>query len=802
MSELEIYIEGQLIEQFKDEGVNIKSSVQNINDISKVFADFTKDFNVPASKANNKFFKHYYNADITGGFDARTKKSAELFLNKLPFKKGKIRLVSTSLKHNLIDSYKIQFEGDVIKVKDDLGDDKLNTLDLEAYNHTYNSANVKQGLQTSLFSGAIIYPTISPVRRFRYDSNDTVTNNELQTNIHYNPAKLNNAIDYTDLKPAIRVSKIFDLIQSKYGLSFTGDFFNRDYFTNLYLWLNKDEGYLKTVSLNASNLIDWDGGSNTWIDFATDELTINWGGYTSADQDLDSLILSNTITVGASYSDVEYSYVVTINDVEVFRKDNIQGTTLESYTVSRFLYPTGTVKFYIESNQAIEYSCSLQQNRRHYVVFPSNQINDTEVTTASSNLIQGLVDVSYQMPDVKTYDFLVGIIKMFNIALTANDDGSIHFETLPDWYRSGKVFKNFDKYIDVDSLEISRGNLNNEFNFNYEEPETLLAAQFRANNGVSYGDLEARLYDNDGVLLDGSKLEVKVPFENMIYERLTDEVDNSVVDFQYGFAVDKELNPIVTAPLLFYNVNKNITGIGFKNDDNSLDQLTATINIPNHCLSLTENDNQTLNFGAEISTYNYGLMNESLYNSFYKDYVTDMFSNQRRMYKFDAVIPAHILTEINLNDRLIIGNKRYIINSINSNLTTQKTKLELLNDIYTSGDIIGDSFYLSRQGLTASGEAGNYSFVVYSKGAISTVVDDLGDGIFTTLVSKDGESGVSSVFFDLDKNNTGSERYQSLTISQSGYSDLKFYITQKPLRITVDNNTITVDNNIITVDSN
>ena len=60
---------------FKDESVSITQSIKNVKDLGKIFTEFTKTFTLPASKANNKLFKHYYNFDIVGGFDARTKKS-------------------------------------------------------------------------------------------------------------------------------------------------------------------------------------------------------------------------------------------------------------------------------------------------------------------------------------------------------------------------------------------------------------------------------------------------------------------------------------------------------------------------------------------------------------------------------------------------------------------------------------------------------------------------------------------------------------------------------------------------------
>ena len=59
---------------FKDESVSLTQTIQNVRDIAKVFTNFTKTFSLPASKDNNKIFKHYYNFDINDGFDARKKK--------------------------------------------------------------------------------------------------------------------------------------------------------------------------------------------------------------------------------------------------------------------------------------------------------------------------------------------------------------------------------------------------------------------------------------------------------------------------------------------------------------------------------------------------------------------------------------------------------------------------------------------------------------------------------------------------------------------------------------------------------
>ena len=84
MQKLQLYIDGQRLDLFKDETVSLTETIQNIKDVSKIFTSFTKTFSLPASKVNNKIFKHHYNFDIVGGFDARIKKDGKIALSYQP----------------------------------------------------------------------------------------------------------------------------------------------------------------------------------------------------------------------------------------------------------------------------------------------------------------------------------------------------------------------------------------------------------------------------------------------------------------------------------------------------------------------------------------------------------------------------------------------------------------------------------------------------------------------------------------------------------------------------------------------
>ena len=776
---VELYIEGVRIDLYDNEGINIKLNSQDINDISKVNAGYTKDFSVPASKVNNTFFKHYYNADIIGGFDARTKKKATIYLDDLFFISGKIRLTSTSLKdnNNIVD-YRIQFEGEVVNIKDLLADRKLKDLDLSQYNHIYNSDNVGAGLSSSLFNGSVIYPLISSVNRWVYDSSNAFVNTENTKNIHFESDNVEQGINYNELKPAVRISDIVNKIQLENDLTFVGDFFNRDYYNNLYLWFSNDAGKMDINASTESNLINWDSGDDTFINLSTDSIDLEdmvnrFVGFRNFE-------LTNSITLPSNSQDTLYSYVITIDDVEVYRQDNIKGdsTITFIYTSS---FGLGELKFFLESSNVISYECDLQQIAVYQKIEAPIPPADVVIanTTASLTNIAGQVVLSNQAPDIKQIDIIIGLLKMFNIALTPQIDGSILWETLPEFYQNGKEFKDFEKYIELDKTIIKRGKLLSEFDFRYQEPTTVLGVQFKKNNIDAYGDLTEELLDDNDNLLDGGKLEIELPFENMVYERLRDLADNQNTPIQYGLSTDENINPVVPKNLIMYIDNEPQNDVGFIDDTGTVLNLqNGNVNYPNHCISLTNNTKQSLNWSSELSTFNFGLMNQTLYNSFYSDYVSDIFSPQRRVYTFDAVIPNFILASINLNDRLIIGNKRYLINSINSNLTTQKTKLELINDIYSAGDLIGEQFYANPTLINAVVNGGVYQSTIYNNAETVLSLVDEGNGIFASIEGATTINGVVTKNFNVQPNATGVQRVMSILCTK-GTETFKIVILQE-----------------------
>jgi hypothetical protein len=99
----------------------------------------------------------------------------------------------------------------------------------------------------------------------------------------------------------------------------------------------------------------------------------------------------------------------------------------------------------------------------------------------------------------------------------------------------------------------------------------------------------------------------------------------------------------------------------------------------------------TMNFGNEQSSWLNELAPQGLYFRHYKNFVDNLYNIKTRLVKVKALLPVSLLGStvtngsgiplgIALNDRLVIRNKRYIINSFTTDLTTGETNFELLTD--------------------------------------------------------------------------------------------------------------------------
>ena len=273
---------------------------------------------------------------------------------------------------------------------------------------------------------------------------------------------------------------------------------------------------------------------------------------------------------------------------------------------------------------------------------------------------------------------------MFNLVLVPKSSDSFTVQPLDDWYDNGEV-KDFTKYVDLSTEIVEKPKLNKIINFNYQEPKTILQDNFNNTNNVFFSDLE---FETE---YDGNTLDVKLPFESLIMSRLSDST-GEVIDIRTGVCIDKELKPTKTKPIIFYKSGTStaLDDIGFRNDVGALISITNYNNVGQENGLANETITNTLNFGQEVSSITLNPVSDSLFSNYWQTYITSLYDDNRRVFKFTAYLPAGVLSLLELNDKLVINNRRYLINSFSADLTSGKTKLELLNDVVAL-DILPDT---------------------------------------------------------------------------------------------------------------
>ena len=641
-------------------------SVQNVKDISKVFGDFSKSFTLPASPNNNAVFKHYYNVDVSGGFDANTRTSAFIELNNNVFRSGVIELEGVQLKNLQPYAYKVGFYSKTTSLKDLFGEDTLNDLDLSAQDHAYNDTNIVTGLNgyVSGTDSSIIYPLITPVANWYYNSasNDHESNN-ISYHSGHSGSNPKHGVFYYDLKPAIKLQKIIDAIEAKYGVTFNSDFFDSADFGKLFMWCHRRAGYMfKDQPIGAtSELIE----------------------LVSGDAVFDSTLHRFPVTSTANPALISYSPSATASTnyrVDVFINDELFSSKEHTGNASNvFVFlPTLSVGDYVDMRLAPSgdgAAVTVGMIANWYADAAGTTILAASATPLATTT-SGIVTISDQMPEQKIVDFFSSTLKAFNLVVVPTSSTAYDIEPLDDWYAEG-ITRDVSKYVDITEATINKPSLYKRVSYKYNETEAILGEQYRLQNDIGYGDLRA---DFD---FDGDEFEIEVDFDHMLFERLSDQNGGALTTIGVGKSITRELDPYIGSPLIFY-VAGQIRGT----EEFSYVDMADSENLKTdfHLVSNLNSDvatdvTKTLNFGTEIDPYLLQGFSQGLYSTYWQDYITDLYDVQRRLFSFKAQLPIRVLLDLKSNDKLTILERNYIINSVTMNLATGEAQLELLNDV-------------------------------------------------------------------------------------------------------------------------
>jgi hypothetical protein len=671
MRKVDLYIETvensgnySKIELFNNEEITVSSSIQNVNDISKIFTDYSQSFTVPSSVVNNKIFEHFYNNDIDTLLDHNLRRNAFIEIDYMPFRTGKIQLEKAMVKNNQNENYSITFYGETLSLKDKFGDTKLKDLDYTSITTTYTGSQVQSRI-TDTTDYDVRFPLISSQRQWTYG--DTTS-----TDISIPGGR----IDYTELFPALKISKIFEAIENKFSIDFQGLFLTDKRFTNCFLYCkNKElfETWTPNVLLNYTFLYPVQYGLNYLG-------TITATDYFNTTTEALSYSFTNNLTYGQRSHVVDFdiqvitasncTYIVDVYNFGVLEQTfsfvNLNSGDSLSVLVINELDVVGLnrqLTFKVRANKDSVYRCFVgyYQNSTNYDLLFS--IKASSATTTAS---VGSIDLASFMPDMTVYDFLSGIFKNFNLTCYAKSKTIFQIEPLEDWYNKGRII-DITKHTTTEEISVSRVPLYKTIKFEHEQSQSFMNREFFDLFGKEYGDL------NNTYNYDGADYQIKVPFENLLHT----EFDGTMT--QVGFCLTKkpDFKPYIPKPILLYMYDQQSTSIKFYNGSTTN---TLTTYMPFGQDMKKSTVNYSLNWGSDNSSLLNVPITQGKFATYYYGYLSNLFNKKNRITNVKTILPLSILTTLKLNDRLVIRDKRYIINQMNSKLTNGEVSLELIND--------------------------------------------------------------------------------------------------------------------------
>ena len=68
----------------------------------------------------------------------------------------------------------------------------------------------------------------------------------------------------------------------------------------------------------------------------------------------------------------------------------------------------------------------------------------------------------------------------------------------------------------------------------------------------------------------------------------------------------------------------------------------------------------------------------TLYNNYDSSYIENLFLESSRIVKYTAYLPLHIVLNYTLADIFVVNGQQFRINSLNINLTNNKSQIELI----------------------------------------------------------------------------------------------------------------------------
>lgn len=421
--------------------IPINKSIIDIQNIAERKSDFTKTITLPGTHTNNDIFSNIFNLarsvsntntyNFAPDFNPNLKADAILYKNGIVMIQGYLQLTNI----NIVDENQIEYEiiiiGKFANLFQDLGEKKLNELDLSAYDHTWNFTNIQASWTPSAARG-YYYGLID--KGFSNDQKGFLT---------------------TDQKPQVFARTIIDAIFKDAGYRYASNFLTSGNFNKLVVPTTQEKLLLSTQQVTdrtfkGDRITDSAYTVLPSIPFTIyNVLNFNNTGIQSTPAGYDNTTYEFTFTEAGFY---EIGFQLNIRFIEISTGGISNYFTIDS-DINGEIYNSGWGTNNTSSFTLNQY---FQSQSRYFAVgekikvaMHSSMVGSWEYalltdsaffSIPSPNIIVGqTMRLANCLPsDIKQADFLASIIKMFNLYVSVDplDSKKLKIEPRDDYFTS------------------------------------------------------------------------------------------------------------------------------------------------------------------------------------------------------------------------------------------------------------------------------------------------------------------------------------------------------------------------------
>lgn len=682
-----------IVDLYEDEDIPLSLSVDDFKNVAEQVQSYSKAFNLPATKRNNRIFDQIF--EITRSYDGvifNPYRRTQCVLKQDGFIlfEGFLRMLDVTDKEGEI-SYNVNLYSEVIAIADILQDRTFRDLDFTELTHDYNKTNIKRSWNDT--GNSIVYtnPSTSGFR----DAYTTLRYPFVDWNRQWilaptggtatagNPQLLSLE---TAFRPFINIKYIIDRIFEATDFTYSSAFFNEADFLKLYMDFNwgSDNNPI-SLDTNGFGLLTADqSATSSFTEIIFQNVTFAQAigydtltGIITATYDNQTYFLSYNLVldiIGTSNYDADFQVILTrasgfiepaINVTQI--TGNAPTTNFISGSTTQILNLGDTLKIQFKSSTVANNTVSIDASSFIYSV-----LDITSSATAATN------DIFLQTLRGETgqWDFLKGLITMFNLVTIPDEDNpnNIKIEPYSDVFITPATTTpplNWTEKIDVSQMKLTPLiDLNRKTMFKFVEDDDDYSFNQYKNlvGGHLYGSLK---FDatNEFNILDGEEEIIAEPFAATVVKPLADNFPQFITPAIYAMNDDGISEGFENSPRIMYNNGIKPTGASyFIPEQNGVVGSAAETNFLqfSHLSSIPSNSSD-LDFHFGICQLFPGVgvpTTQNLFNLYWFPYLGELYNPDTRIMTIKVNLSPADINTFKFNDKIFIKNRIFRVNKI------------------------------------------------------------------------------------------------------------------------------------------